>query len=141
MKVHHLLSSRIKSEALASVFTKNYTLLGIKVIFDPYFRIKDRKLYKLWRKIDSMNERLKEFQERNCRRNGELCFFAEAQKVGTGKPCCTYPAKLIVDDQGICVRGRLYTICEKCSYKATCPCGVDCVFYAGCESRRGISKV
>lgn len=32
----------------------------------------------------------KEFQVKNC----QDCFFAEARKVGTGLPCCTYPGKL-----------------------------------------------
>lgn len=34
-----------------------------------------------------------EFQHNNCKD----CFFAEAKKVGTGEPCCTYPSKLIAD--------------------------------------------
>jgi hypothetical protein len=29
---------------------------------------------------------MKEFQEKNCRG----CKFADAKKVGTGEPCCTY---------------------------------------------------
>lgn len=32
----------------------------------------------------------KEFQVNNC----QGCFFAEAKKIGTGLPCCTYSGKL-----------------------------------------------
>lgn len=31
-----------------------------------------------------------EFQTSNCKD----CYFAELKKVGTGKPCCTYPGRL-----------------------------------------------
>jgi len=39
-------------------------------------------------------ERLEEFQERNCRG----CFYAEEEKVGTGRACCTYPQPLKLED-------------------------------------------
>lgn len=35
----------------------------------------------------------KEFQLNNCKD----CYFAEAKKVGTGEPCCTYPSQLDID--------------------------------------------
>ena len=35
----------------------------------------------------------KEFQLKNCKD----CYFADASKVGTGEPCCTYPGKLIIN--------------------------------------------
>jgi len=40
--------------------------------------------------IDAMRE----FQLNNCKD----CFFAEAKKVGTATPCCTYPSQLRVED-------------------------------------------
>ena len=34
---------------------------------------------------------LKEFQEKNCRG----CRFASKKNVGTGRPCCTFPGRLL----------------------------------------------
>ena len=43
----------------------------------------------------------KEFQLKNCKD----CYFAEAKKVGTGEPCCTYPSQLEIV-AGICLSKR-----------------------------------
>jgi len=46
---------------------------------------------------------MKQFQLKNCKD----CYFAEAKKVGTGEPCCTYPGKLIVNPEtGVCESKR-----------------------------------
>ncbi len=44
-----------------------------------------------------------EWQIKNCKD----CYFAEAKKVGTGNPCCTYPGSLVHDLLGHCKSKRL----------------------------------
>ena len=43
---------------------------------------------------------LKEFQEANCRG----CSYADAAKVGTGKPCCTYPGLPYIENDKCATR-------------------------------------
>lgn len=44
-----------------------------------------------------ITETLTEFQESNCRG----CLYADDEKVGTGRPCCTYPERIKLKD-GTC---------------------------------------
>ena len=37
---------------------------------------------------------LDEFQEKNC----HGCFYADEEKVGTGRACCTYPQPIELED-------------------------------------------
>ena len=39
-------------------------------------------------------ETLAEFQKRNCKG----CFYADGEKVGTGRACCTYPQPIKLQD-------------------------------------------
>ena len=41
-----------------------------------------------------MPEDNQELQEKNCKG----CFYAIPEKVGTGKPCCTYPGMPRIED-------------------------------------------
>ena len=43
-------------------------------------------------------ETLAEFQKRNCKG----CFYADEEKVGTGRACCTYPQP-IKHERGECL--------------------------------------
>jgi hypothetical protein len=45
-------------------------------------------------------ETLTEFQERNCKG----CRYADEKKVGTGKPCCTFPGPITQKDGRCLVR-------------------------------------
>jgi len=46
---------------------------------------------------------LRQFQKVNCRG----CFYADADKVGTGQACCTYPQVPRVEDGGCLTRKQV----------------------------------
>jgi hypothetical protein len=42
---------------------------------------------------------MNEWQIKNCKG----CKYSDDKKVGTGEPCCTYPMKLKMDNDGNCL--------------------------------------
>lgn len=54
-------------------------------------------------KRNLLNLALEDWQKANCKN----CYFAEAKKVGTGNPCCTYPYSLVHSPEGQCLSKRL----------------------------------
>jgi len=49
-----------------------------------------------------INDINKEWQRKIC----SGCIFAEKELVGTGKPCCTYPGKPRITEEGNCLNYR-----------------------------------
>ena len=51
---------------------------------------------------DLTNLSFEEWQNKCCKD----CYFADAKCVGTGKPCCRYSGRLLVDPLGHCRNRR-----------------------------------
>jgi len=93
-------------------------------------------------------EYLRKFQEENCITHS--CKFADPKTVGTGKPCCTYPGRKSVDQDGNCEswQKEVKMYCLKCgkewvarTYKEGTQITTELYGYCGCGTKLQRKKV